>query len=824
MKLEGFRGAKKPLELNFSNHIILAGHSGSGKTSILQAIEWGLFGKILGFKGYGFTDEDAYVNMFSGESKATVELDLILPEEKTLFIRRNRKKARKSTVGRTNLEVWFKGEEHKGKEAQNLIEDILDLDHEKFTQAVFLHQDMIRKFVEGGPKDRSEIIDQLLGLKNLREFTEGLDPKRKIRKEIKILQEIKKSLEEQKKAIEIESQERLDQQERALIKEGYEKKELNFEYLGSLKNSLIPKLEVILKEYNLEPIIDKFKITDTKTAQIFRKHMESSLLAVERARSKQISKYQTQKIQIQETLKQLDQARTKIKGQSIKKLKQNTLILEQEIKTQESQKEYQLKIVDNIDPILSDYNYLHPSYMRKKVKLEKLVKDSGEYPDLIAEKNENLKEIDRLENEIKKEDSLTHIFSSAYLFITENKSSNCPVCKQEIDPRTVLKELETQNKATGERIILNKKKIEELKKENKRIFSALSKLEEIQRQIDLLNEEMTKKIQRLREYTGVNNITIQKANMLLKESRKKIRELEVEIQEKKLEKRKNEQEIKEHEETNKMIKELEDNLKKLIPSLSSEDSSSLDESARLYLEELESKINQLQETGGIDSVRNNVERIEPIIDYLSKLEDFEQRMGEKSKIDEKIDVLSYKIVKLDDLETSLQTIREIVSEHQNELTNKSLEDFQSSINDYYGKIIGHPIFKKVRIKPIAGEPVSYDLLAYNDEADLETHVNTRFSTAQANATALSLFFAINQKLAVNLPLLILDDPTQNMDPIFQTALVETLESLAVNRQLLIATHENQFANKIVEKLKPEIDLIQMDEWTIEGPNLKKIVL
>ena len=133
--------------MKLSNPIVLAGHSGSGKTSILQAIEWGLFGKILGFTGHGFTDEDAYVNMFSGELKATVELDLILPKEKTLFIRRSRKKARKSTLGITKLEVWFNGEKHDGKEAQNLIEELLYLDHEKFTQAIFLHQDMIRKFV-----------------------------------------------------------------------------------------------------------------------------------------------------------------------------------------------------------------------------------------------------------------------------------------------------------------------------------------------------------------------------------------------------------------------------------------------------------------------------------------------------------------------------------------------------------------------------------------------------------------------------------------------------------------------------------------------------
>jgi len=35
------------------------------------------------------------------------------------------------------------------------------------------------------------------------------------------------------------------------------------------------------------------------------------------------------------------------------------MILEKEIKTKESKKEEQIKTSDNIDPILSDYNYLN---------------------------------------------------------------------------------------------------------------------------------------------------------------------------------------------------------------------------------------------------------------------------------------------------------------------------------------------------------------------------------------------------------------------------------------------------------------------------------
>lgn len=806
--------------MKFSNPVVLAGHSGSGKTSILHAIEWGLFGKILGFKGSGFTDEDAYVNMFSGDSKATVELDFILSGERTLFIKRSRRKAKKTTIGKNKLEVWFQGEEHDGKGAQTLIENLLKLDHEKFTQAVFLHQDMIRKFVEGGPKDRSEIIDQLLGLKNLREFTESLDPKRKIQKEIKILQEVKKSLEEQKKAVELESKERLDQQEIKLIEDGYNKKELNFKNLDNVKNSLIPKLDVILVQNNLESSFQEFEISDTKTANAFRKQMDSLLLAVERGRSNNISKCQKEIIQIRQNIKQLDQMESKANGKSIEKLKQNNLILEQEIKLQENQKRDHLKTVEIIEKVLNEYNYINLLFDRKKMELERIEGEYGEYQDIIADKDENLRDLQRLENEIKKEDSLSHVFSSAFLYISETKADDCPVCKQEIDTVAILKELQTQTTTSGKRLISIKKEIEEIKKENKKIFSILARWQDIQREIDLIDKQMAKIIQRLRDHIGFDNVSPQSSKKLMNEAGNKILELENEISEKKLEKRKNEQEISECEENNKIINRLKAGLEKQIPCLSSNNYDSLHDVAKFYIKELESKVKQLQATLQLDYVREKLERIGPIIDYLTKLEDFEHRMGEDSLIDKKIDALSYKIVKLDALENSLQTIRELLSIHQNDLTNKSLEEFEHSINDYYGKIIGHPIFRKIKIKPIAEEPVSYDLLAYDEEGEFETHVNTRFSTGQANVAALSLFFAINQKLAENLPLLIIDDPTQNLDASFQDALVDTLKSLVNSRQLLLATHERKFADNVIEKLKPGIDLILMDKLTIDGSNPK----
>jgi DNA repair exonuclease SbcCD ATPase subunit len=136
-------------------------------------------------------------------------------------------------------------------EAENLIEELLDLDHEKFTQAIFLHQDMVRKFVEGEPKDRSEIIDHLLGLKKLRELTEALNPKHRILNEIKVLQQTKERLEKQKNNIEIDTLEQLSQQKERIMKMGYQE-ELDIEYVNEKENSILSQINAFSKEYGLD--------------------------------------------------------------------------------------------------------------------------------------------------------------------------------------------------------------------------------------------------------------------------------------------------------------------------------------------------------------------------------------------------------------------------------------------------------------------------------------------------------------------------------------------------------------------------------------------
>ena len=89
-KIQGFRGINELKEIKFGPNItILRGQNGQGKTSILQAIEFGITGELPEFKS--FTKEDALVNSYAQKPIATVSL-VLSAQNDNFTIKRIRKK------------------------------------------------------------------------------------------------------------------------------------------------------------------------------------------------------------------------------------------------------------------------------------------------------------------------------------------------------------------------------------------------------------------------------------------------------------------------------------------------------------------------------------------------------------------------------------------------------------------------------------------------------------------------------------------------------------------------------------------------------------
>src|SRR5207237_8400579 len=76
VEIEGFRGINRPVHLDLNpGATFLVGANGQGKSSVLGAIEWVLFGKLK-YQASENTTNDELVNLHSGKGQARVRLTL----------------------------------------------------------------------------------------------------------------------------------------------------------------------------------------------------------------------------------------------------------------------------------------------------------------------------------------------------------------------------------------------------------------------------------------------------------------------------------------------------------------------------------------------------------------------------------------------------------------------------------------------------------------------------------------------------------------------------------------------------------------------------
>jgi recombinational DNA repair ATPase RecF/Sec-independent protein translocase protein TatA len=150
-----------------SQTTVLAAPNGSGKTSILGAIEWALFGELQ-YQPKENATNDELVNI--RHSIATVTLELESDDGVTL-IKRTKKAGKRAAEAVVNLPT---GEEYVGEAASAAIFRLLGLTFDDFYRAVYLHQESIRGLLTDDPRVRNEALDRLFGVEKLRDMLKAL--------------------------------------------------------------------------------------------------------------------------------------------------------------------------------------------------------------------------------------------------------------------------------------------------------------------------------------------------------------------------------------------------------------------------------------------------------------------------------------------------------------------------------------------------------------------------------------------------------------------------------------------------------------------------
>lgn len=159
----GFRGFNKKQTICLDNNVVLIyGLNGSGKSSLVEALEWLFWGDISRRERSSCKSEymTNYLRNIHYESKENpfVEVIVILQGQEI--------KIKKELIGVTGFKYYINDEE-----VENLSS--LNISLEKIAKPI-LSQGEIKKFVDTEPKDRWEEISKILGIEIFGKFREEL--------------------------------------------------------------------------------------------------------------------------------------------------------------------------------------------------------------------------------------------------------------------------------------------------------------------------------------------------------------------------------------------------------------------------------------------------------------------------------------------------------------------------------------------------------------------------------------------------------------------------------------------------------------------------
>ena len=156
-------------ELNFGGIGVacLAGENGAGKSALLDAITWALWGRSRAKR------DDELIHL--GEQEMAVEFTFSLGGEEFRVMRRRKAGRRGSSLldfQARDGEVWRPMAEGRIRDTQARIEQILRLDYETFVNSAFLRQGHADEFTVKTASERKRVLGEILGLDRWQSYEE----------------------------------------------------------------------------------------------------------------------------------------------------------------------------------------------------------------------------------------------------------------------------------------------------------------------------------------------------------------------------------------------------------------------------------------------------------------------------------------------------------------------------------------------------------------------------------------------------------------------------------------------------------------------------
>jgi exonuclease SbcC len=141
----------------------ISGDNGNGKSAIIDAITWALWGKAR-----ANSDDDL---IHSTQSEMEVEFEFNVSDQLYRIIRKRARPKKKKSAGQSSLELQISSGDgfrpitgNTIAQTQQEIIDILHMDYDTFINSAYLRQGHADQFTRQAPAKRKEVLGNILGL------------------------------------------------------------------------------------------------------------------------------------------------------------------------------------------------------------------------------------------------------------------------------------------------------------------------------------------------------------------------------------------------------------------------------------------------------------------------------------------------------------------------------------------------------------------------------------------------------------------------------------------------------------------------------------
>ncbi|EOD42744.1 ATPase involved in DNA repair, SbcC [Candidatus Nanobsidianus stetteri] len=741
IRLENFK-IHKNLEVNFDEKNIIIGENGVGKTSIFQAILFGLFGKDS-LSNLNISNVSSLIRI--GSHNLNVELEI--SDGNTLYkiIRSSNNNGESKAILYKENSVIASGPDIVNKK----IREILNINRvEKFTDVLYIKQGDLGRYINlSGKIELTKLLEKIFDI----EYYSLI---------LKVVEGLIKDLEKEKE---------YKEKEKSLLLKDIEL------YKNIFGDKDIERLlEEINKYLELKKIRDNI-YKDYLELKTLESSIDYNLLTQENYLNQKLKEYEEKEKELYDNILNLESERKNLKYENYSKD-----LLNSSLEYLESRKK-ELEYLENVDEKELEYKLKELREIYSNI--EKYIEYRNievEIKNIDNKKKELENNIIILENKIKEEE--------AYLNILNREISECPVCKRALDEdlhkkllnqyrESLNKDKENLNKFKNEKNNLDKL-YQELENKYKYFLYIQGKIKDRVNLSDIENEkiriekeinDVNYRINQINEYKmikdTINYIKKNELDKVIDNLRKEYQNIKNEINNIKYSLMK--------------IENMKKNLEKIKDIYKRNNLNSLSE--------FENKLNEL------DKEIKKYENLKPEL-----IKNYKEKLNMYNNINEKLKNISKNINILRSLYNVLLKYIEVNRE-------KISKNLENAFKFYFKKLYRYQDITDVGIdikeSKVKDEKLFYIYVVKNiDGKTIKKYIDEAgLSGGQIKILDLALRLAIASILNLNINVLLLDEPTESLDVNVRLSLAQLISSLD-NYQVILCTHDDLFKDNVEGKI------------------------